>query len=216
MKSIFTLAILSWALVSQSASVLWNEGITFWAGTTPDDGQVRFGIIYNWSDPIHDIGIYNDITMSIDLVGSTERRLARNEIDVGQLVRVITAEVGDEINHETAADDSRLIQTNEGGHPVGSWVEIVYDGNNPLTLYFGIETVPLDADLSGENLNVPRVYGWVEFFVNDYIVTLGNTCFDLTGRPVVVGVRSAEPVPEPATGALAFLGATLLFRRKKT
>ena len=44
---------------------------------------------------------------------------------------------------------------------------------------------------------------------------LGNTCIDLTGRPVIVGVRPEEPIPEPASGALALLGATLLFRRRR-
>ena len=214
MKSVLSLAVLSWALVAQSASVLWNEGITFWRGTTPYDGRVGFQIIYNCSDPIHDIGIYNELGMTIDLVGSTERRLAGYDVDLGQLVRVITADVGDEINHEFAADDSRLLLSNEG-YPYGSLAEIVYNGNSPLTLYFGIETVPLTASLTSENLNVPRVYGWVELFIDDYIVSLGNTCFDLTGRPVVVGVRSAEPVPEPTTGALALLGTALLFRRRK-
>ncbi len=98
---------------------------------------------------------------------------------------------------------------------------IRYLATSRWTLYLGIEASIGDS-LSGYDSdgnaysNDPKIYGWVELFVDNYTVTLGNTCLDLSGRPVVVGVRSAEPVPEPATGALAFLGAMLLFRRKKT
>ena len=214
MKLIVTSFFLFCTLSAQAAAVLWNEGFDFRATSSPDPeyGLVYAGMVYRWGDNDE---IYNSFGWEIELVGDSERRMAADEVDVGRGIRVITAEVGDVINHEASQDMSRVFVTNYGDGSLNDLVRIRYNGDNPVTLYFGIE-----AAVWGETPYAPadwdhRVYGWFELFVDNYTMTLGNTCLDLSGRPVIVGVRPEEPIPEPASGALALLGATLLFRRRR-
>ena len=211
---IFTLTILCCTHSAQSGAVLWNEGFDFRATSSPDpeSGLVYAGMLYNWGD---DDEIYNILGWEIELVGDSERQMAADEVDVGRGIRIVTAEVGDEINHEAAEDMSRVFLTNYGEGSLSDLVRIRYNGDNPVTLYFGIE-----ADVWGTTPYAPadwnnKVYGWFELFVDNYVMSLGNTCLDLSGRPVIVGVRPEEPIPEPASGALALVGAALLFRRKR-
>ncbi len=123
--------------------------------------------------------------------------------DAGAERWFIAAEVGDEVNAETSRDESKLFYTNAKPR-----VKPEYTVGSPGTLYLGFSLEKM--------YSLPQeVYGWVELIVDGDELRLGNTCLDLSGRPVIVGVRSAEPIPEPATGALALCGAALLFRRRR-
>ncbi len=215
MKLVVCLFFVFFALSAHAAVVLWNEGFAFFASASPDPeyGLVYGGIDYRWGDNLE---VYNSLDWYIELVDGSERRMAQYSVDVGREVRLITAEVGDEVNHEAASDKSRVFLTNSGDISNSDLACIRFNGDNPVTLYFGIETEPwgmVVSEAPGNGVN--RIYGWFELFVDNYTMTLGNTCLDLTGRPVVVGVRPEEPIPEPATGAMALLGAVLLFRRRR-
>ena len=221
MKSIITLAILSWAFVAQSASVLWNEKINSWYAVDETAHSGGFSIEYSFLHDEDFYDIYNTMGFEVhDGITSSWREISGTDCDLARAFRVILAEPGDEINHETASDPSRIVQSNYYQDRKRGLETIRYLATSKWTLYLGIEASIGDS-LSGYDSdgnaysNDPKIYGWVEFFVDNYTVTLGNTCLDLSGRPVVVGVRSAEPVPEPATGALALLGAGLLFRRRR-
>ncbi len=202
-----------------ATSVLWNEKIDFGSSSDESNHTGSFTILYDFLYDDAPMDIYNVMTFEIhDGNSSKWREIAAFNCDLARVFRVIRAEPGDVINHETASDASRIVHSN---YPQ-DWEDlktIRYLASRNWTLYLGIEASIGDAlaeyDSNGILYsNDPKIYGWVELFVSDYTVTLGNTCLDLSGRPVVVGVRSAEPVPEPASSALALLGMALLFRRR--
>jgi hypothetical protein len=151
-------------------------------------------------------GVYMELGMEIGKNADGSRRSLFGVLcDVANAWWVVVSEVGDEVNSETSKNPSRLFYTNTGFHY--DFVRLEYTNDNPWSLFLGLA---LERDVTPN-----EVYGWVELIVNNDEIRLGDTCLDLTGRPVVVGVRSAEPIPEPATGTLAFVGATLLFRRRQ-
>ena len=193
----------------RSASVLWNEGLSISGEVNSSENTGSWFVLLQHDTPY---GLmWNDFTIVVEQYGiPIRRRLYGDEIDLGREAWFIVAEDGDEINAETTKDASRLFITNSGTLKFEDSVKPEYLFNKPWTLYLGFES----AIYSEYEPYERKVYGWMELFVENYTITLGNSCIDLTGRPVVVGVRSAEPIPEPASGALALLGAALLFRRR--
>lgn len=208
MKRVITIFLLFCTLSAQASAVLWNdEGFSLGGGV---DQEEEKGYWYITLDLLMQEDVYNDFNIIIEKNGNEPLRLLySNCIDVAREAWFIVAEEGDEINAETTKDPSRVFLTNSGALRFEDRIKPEYNGNEPWTMYLGFET------RHGYLVDPYPIYGWIELFVDNYTISLGNTCLDLTGRPVVVGVRSAEPVPEPASGALALLGATLLFRRRR-
>ena len=167
-----------------------------------------------WEDDVgQKFGPFNAADFSIADLGNLTRKLQAESADIWNPVRVITAMVGDVIDHDSSADDTRLFVTNDYGYDRGKFPSFEYDALTPWSLYLGFESKY--TDFSGNSETLKTIYSWVELRIDNNSVSLGDSCIDLTGRPVVVGVRSAEPIPEPASGALALLGAALLFRRRR-
>ena len=217
MKTISAFLLCFLSIAGEAASVLWNEGV-FLVGEVSSNSSTWW-LRYEWVDETLDVDIYNNIGFRIDSSSATFRRkLYGYAADVARECRIISADEGDVIDRDSVSDNTRLVWVNSAEGVVENLAEFEYLAARKWTLFLGFESVP-DAT-SGEWYkyyeNGFRVYGWIELFVDNYTLSLGRSCIDLTGRPVVVGVRSAEPVPEPATGALALLGAALLFRRSRT
>ena len=203
MKRILLIAFLFSPKLLFSASVLWNVGVRFnWNDCIDENwggGGTLLDLLY--------MDIYSDISFGIKQTGSANgRRIISGVIDLGREAWYVVAEFGDTIDAETTKDPSRVFITNTGVVDYEDGVKPEYLASEPWTFYLGFETT---------QYGVQKIYGWMEFYVDNYTVTLGNTCIDLSGRPVVVGVRPEELIPEPASGALALLGATLLFRRRE-
>ena len=83
------------------------------------------------------------------------------------------------------------------------------------TVYLGFATMSDWENISNDHgtRDWKKYYGWVELTVSPTGITLGHSALRLDGKPIVVG--TTETVPEPAAGALALLGAALLFRRRR-
>ena len=211
MKRVALLFLLTFAFASHGASVLWREGFQLFEGPVEENQKGWWLRLSFWDQ--HEI--YFDLLMEIEKVGNgVRRRLVGSNLDVGRESWFIVAGVGDEINAETSKDESSLFLTNVDWS--GNAKPEYYATGGPWTLYLGFETTDSGVWTESGGWITPehKVYGWVALTVDNYTMTLGDTCLDLTGRPVVVGVRSAESIPEPATGTLAFVGVALLFRRR--
>lgn len=214
MKTFFTFLLCLLAVVGESASVLWNEGVFLEGEVSSDRGT--WWLRYEWVDEARNVDIYNSICFLIDPATVTfKRKLYGYAADVARECRIISADEGDVVDQNAVSDNSKLVWVNSAEGLIEDLAEFEYRSAQKWTLFLGFESIPICT--SGEWYeyyeNGFRVYGWIELFVDNYTLSLGRSCIDLSGRPVVVGVRSAEPVPEPATGLLAFLGAAMLFRR---
>ena len=218
MKIVAVICMFLFSISGQAVSVLWNEGVSLHEGSS-----ANWWITLSLREAPYYLEVHNDASF---LVEETEREWIRslrgNMIDLASGAIFITAEVGDLVSSQTVRDESKILVTNYGYNP-DQGARVTYNANQKQTLYIGFEATilftgnhPFDPVTGTIVDDDKRIYGWIELFADDMTLTLGNTCLDLSGRPVVVGVRSAEPVPEPATGALALLGAALLFRRRKT
>ena len=196
------------------STVLWNSGISL--------RNISYGGKDDWMLQIEASNdndwIYSDILMSIEQGASfSSRVLSSVTQDLGASAHWIVANAGDVVDAQTTADKAKLFSSNYEGDSQ-EFMTVSYRRSEVETIYFGVDlsiqgTVDGDYDyIAGDWKR--RAYGWIELFADNYTLTLGRSCIDFSGRPVVVGVRSAEPVPEPATGALALLGAALLFRRR--
>ncbi len=213
MRNLPAIVLLSVLCSARGSYVLWNsdvllngrvyENASHWVlymgYSVPDD--------YWGAEDLPNGGTFgNSFHLDVEEASSDGlRKLMADMPDCGREFTVVSANSGDVIDAESVSDKSRLFVTNMGS--VSDWLPIEYRGDNPVSIYLGIE-----AEIWGWGYSA---YGWIELIADNYELRLGNTCLDLSGRPVVVGVRSAEPVPEPASGALALLGAALLFRRRR-
>lgn len=211
MKRFVLLFFLSAAFVSHGASVLWKEGFQLFEGPVGENQKGWWLRLSFWDQ--HEI--YFDLLMEIETTGNGGgRKLFGSNLDLGRESWFVVADTGDEINAETSKDESRLFLTNKTWGRNAMPEYNATDG--PWTLYLGFETTDSGVWTESDGWITPehKIYGWVALTIDNYTMTLGDTCLDLSGRPVIVGVRSAEPIPEPTTGALALAGAALLFRRR--
>lgn len=196
-------------------TVLWNSGVSL--------RNFSYGGKVDWMLQIeasNDSGwIYSDIIMSIDQGSSFQFRVLSSVTqDLVAGSRWIVTEEGNRVDAQTTADKAKLFSSNYDEGDSQGFVTVTYRRSKVETIYLGVNlsiqsNVDEDYDYIANDWK-RRSYGWIELFADNYTLTLGRSCIDFSGRPVVVGVRSAEPVPEPATGALALLGAALLFRRR--
>ena len=92
--------------------------------------------------------------------------------------------------------------------------------SNTDTIYLGfatmsdLNTVSYEGEQTGTR-DWMKYYGWVELEVSPTSVTLGHSAIRLDGRPIIVGSTDTPLIPEPATHALALLGAALLLPRRR-
>ena len=214
MKKLPVLLVLVSAHCAVSSSVLWNTEFNLSQEIT--SGGSNRNIWWLTIDLLEkEENVYMDFAMEIEKSGyASKRTLSGVNGDVARAWWIVVAEVDDEINSETGKDSSKLFFTNT--NPSADIVKREYTVRSPWTMYLGITITHWGNwnSILEEYIPPHEVYGWVELIVDGDALRLGDTCLDLSGRPVVVGVRSAEPIPEPASGALALFGAALLFRRR--
>ena len=85
-----------------------------------------------------------------------------------------------------------------------------------FTFYLGFAT-------AAENVTAPNLidnwshvyYGWARFSYNRGAISLVDSALNADGGGIYVGTDRTTPVPEPASGALALVGAVLFLRRKR-
>lgn len=206
MKKVLLLLLLAIGTSVPAASFLWNQDFVLGEGSEMDGVWSYTLIMYHthldtdlYGDPV-EIRVEKDAEGRVWVLSGWPVILLSGET-------LIVASPGDVVSSETIADESRIFFS--GTLPTERFSATVkYEFGKTESLYFGFSTKKAWAE-------EPVYYGWVELIANDSFLTLGNTYVDLNGRPVVVGARPEEPIPEPASGALALLGAALLFRRRR-
>ncbi len=214
MKKYCCMFLLFLVLSAESSSVLWREGFQLTGGVQEYGETAFFWLGLDLLGEPYNVSVYNLFGFLIEKGNvDSERKLSGSGADVGRAFVMVHAQLGEEISSEITHDGSRLFLKNSETSPEDTYKTFSYSSQVPWTLYLGFETTQWGN--WGDDEPDRKLFGWVELFVDDYTLSLGDTCLDLSGRPVVVGVRSAEPIPEPATGALALVGAALLFRRPR-
>lgn len=196
---------------SHAASFYWNTEFRLTGSLENESSswQLQFGYEPNedtWGLKYIEGGgvLGNCIIFSVEKSSLGKRKLSVETMDIWRGATLLTATMGDVISSSAVSDSSRVMIRN------WDWTQnasITYNGKEVTSIYLGLE-----AEVEGWN---HFIYGWIELIADDYTLTLGNTFVDLSGNPVTVG-KGPSAVPEPATGALAFLGAALLFRRRRT
>lgn len=206
---------------ANAASVIWGAGLALSDAAVSDDTACyRLVLDLLWVSP--PIDVYNFVDLTVKTGDSEDgKKLVGTTTDITRAICYVTATIGDVISKETTREDSRILVANDERHAHGN-AHIDYPDNKSTVFYLGFEAEvgdsgewpfdPITHTFVDDNL---RIYGWVQLCANGTELTLGDTCIDLSGRPVTVGTRPAEPVPEPASGALALLGAALFLRRRK-
>ena len=192
-----------------AASFYWNTEFRLTGSLENESSswQLQFGYEPNedtWGLKYMEGGgvLGNCIIFSVEKSTLGKRKLSVETMDIWRGATLLTATMGDVISSSAVSDSSRVMIRN------WDWTQnasITYKGKEVTSIYLGLE-----AEVEGWN---HFIYGWIELIADDYTLTLGNTFVDLSGNPVTVG-KGPPAVPEPATGALALLGAALLFRRR--
>ena len=123
----------------------------------------------------------------------------------GDLVDESTSRhLGDSYFFHTAMDD-------EGYGGTGS-IEFLY--GETCQFYLGFST-GLPNWETGVHCSSDIYYGWALFEYSAGKVSLVRSALNTEGGGIYVGTDRTTPVPEPASCALAFLGAVLLLRRRR-
>ena len=202
-----TVILLNIGVVSRAvaASVLFGSGVSLTGSASPSENRGRWYLSLSFLD--HGSGVW----IAIDKNGSSGRILHQDGITLGSGVKFVFADNGELISEASVAESDRVLSSNyDDDFSIYSFSQLT-----PWTLYLGVEAWTYGPDSGNIQPDIQRNFGWVELTVRNYTLTLERSCLDLTGRPVVVGVRSVEPVPEPATHVLALLGTLLLFPRRR-
>ena len=204
-KVLFSLLLTIGQSVS-AASFLWNQDFVLDEGRQMDGFWSYALVMYHthldtdlYGDPV-EIRVEKDAEGRTWVLSGWPVILLSGET-------LIVASPGDVISSKTISDTSKIFFSgtlSSERFPA----TVRYEWEKQQSLYFGFSTKVPGSE-------TPVYYGWIEIIANDSLLTLGDTCVDLDGNPVVVGIRPSEPIPEPATGALALLGATMLFRRRR-
>ena len=129
----------------------------------------------------------------------------------------ILANEGDLIDERTSRHlDSYFFQTgmDEGEYGGSGSFDCNYAGQHRF--YMGFATALPDWD---NETGVHRLrdifYGWALFEYSEGKLSLVQSALNADGGGIYVGTDRTTPVPEPASGALALVGAVLFLRRRR-
>jgi hypothetical protein len=92
---------------------------------------------------------------------------------------------------------------------------ITDDYDSVFRFYLGFAIAGTDT-ATGEALQSNVYYGWAQFEYSDGEISVVSSALNTTGGGIYAGTDRTTSVPEPASGALALLGAVLLLRRRGT